>query len=288
MSGDIPAGDSSKIAAMQDISRDGSRYLRSVVTAFVLPALLCSAMLLWVGCGSLEPEIPRQPQLTIFAAASLQDVAVDLAEAWVRRHPADVTFSFAGSNTLAQQIMASPKADVFISADDRWMDEVEAKGALIAGSRRHVLRNRLVLITRTDSELEINGPADLATSAMRHLTIGDPDAVPAGRYAKAALEQAGEWHNVQGRIVPSANVRSALALVESDPDIVGVVYETDAATSTTVKVRHTFEPSPELDIVYSAAVVDGDSVDLARSFLDFLAGPEAAAVIESHGFQTVD
>ncbi len=260
-----------------------------------LPALLAAALLACRGDGS-------KPQLLVFAAASLRDVAADLGADVERRHPVEVVYNFAGSNTLAQQIRAAPGADVFLSADEHWIDVLEQAGRTVAGTRRVFLSNRLVLVARRDSPLEIDDPRDLARSVtpeggkrntVRFLAVADPEAVPAGRYARAALERldadgADLWRALAPKVVPALDVRAALALVESDPEIAGIVYRTDAMTSEKVRVLHVF-PAGDDPIRYGAVLVAGGaSPETARRFLDFLAGPQARAIAERHGFEPVD
>jgi molybdate transport system substrate-binding protein len=258
----------------------------------ILPALLTALLL--AGCGG-KPS--GDDELLVFAAASLRDVAVDLGAAFEERNPAvAVSFNFAGSNVLAQQIAAAPRADLFLSADLRWLDFLEERGRLVPGSRRAFLGNRLALVARRDSPVAIDDPRRLADADYRHLAVADPEAVPAGRYARAALGsipledvEGGEggdlWSAVAGRVAPALDVRAALALVESDPEIVGIVYRTDAATSEKVKVLHLFPEGAGGPIRYGAALVEGDRPgDVAERFLAFLTTPAACAVAERHGF----
>ncbi len=242
--------------------------------------------------------------MMIFAAASLQDLVADLvdelraeelqADELQADEPLEVTVSFAGSNTLAQQIMASPGADLFLSADARWMDHLDDAGRLVTGSRRRIMSNRLVLVAREDAQLSTDAPQGdglraLADTPFRHLAMGDPEAVPAGRYARSALTQLGLWDRVADRVLPSPNVRAALAWVESDPDILGIVYQTDAVTSDRVKVLAHLDPVPGLDITYHGAVVrDGSNPAAAERFLDLMASPKGRALLTEHGFIPVD
>ena len=258
------------------------------------------AMLLTVcaGCTSDVHEGEMQESsLTIFAAASLQDLVADLADEMRNTEPLGIaepleiaeplkiTVSFAGSNTLAQQILASPGADLFLSADTEWMDHLEAAGRLVDDSRRKILGNRLVLVARRDTSLDIGEPRALARASFRHLALGDPEAVPAGRYARSALMHLEVWDEITDRVLPSPNVRAALALVESDPEILGIVYQTDAAVSDRVKVLTHLDPIPGLDITYHAAVVRGGSnPEAASRFLDLMASPAGQAMALRHGF----
>lgn len=226
----------------------------------------------------------------MFAAASLRDVAGEIARELESRQPVEIVFNFAGSNTLAQQIDAGSGADVFLSADEKWVDSLDRSGRLVPGSRRRLLSNRLVLIAHRDAEVDVDTPADLIDAQYRFLAVAEPEAVPAGRYARALLEHrtvAGVslWQRLADRLAPTLDVRAALALVESDPEILGIVYRTDALTSEQVRVVYEFPPVDEVPITYwGALVAGGDAPEPGALFLDFLQDPEAAAIIERHGF----
>lgn len=225
----------------------------------------------------------------VFAAASLRDVADDLTAELDRQQPLEVVYNFAGSNTLAQQIVAASGADVFLSADETWVDFLDDAGRTVPGSRRVFLSNRLVLVARRDATLEIDHPRQLANADFRFLALADPQAVPAGRYARAALESAkpGLWPALADRIAPTLDVRAALALVESDPEILGIVYRTDLATSDRVRALYAFPPLADAPIRYWAIrIADAPSPELADRFLDFLNSPAAREIAERHGFGT--
>jgi molybdate transport system substrate-binding protein len=193
-------------------------------------------------------------------------------------------FNFAGSNTLARQILAGAAADVFVSADERWMDTVGEAGRIVPGSRRVLAGNALVLIARADSPIESLDPAGLASAPFRALALGDPESVSAGRYAKAAL--GAHWNGVADRVIPAPDVRAALALVVSDPEIVGIVYRTDAAASPRVRVLHEFPADAAEPIRYAAAVLrDARNGEAANAFLEFLGGEAGRAIFARHGFR---
>ncbi len=256
------------------------------------PARLLAPLLLagfLAACGEPPPE---RPPLVVFAAASLRDVAAEIGRRFERLHPVEVVFNFAGSNTLAQQIDAAPRADVFLSADPQWVEFLDRHRRTVPGTRRDVLANRLVLIAHRDSAVEVRDPRDLATAEYRFLAVADPAAVPAGRYAKAALQARHHdgtdlWTAVADRLAPALDVRAALALVESDPEILGIVYRTDARTSEQVRVLFEFPAAEEAPITYCATLISGGgNPDSGRLFLDFLTRPEARAIAEGHGFET--
>ena len=255
--------------------------------AVLSSAFLCLAV---PGCGSNDP--PQARPFVVFAAASLQDVVAELGTRFARDQGVELVYNFAASNTLAQQIEAAPVADVFLSANVRWIEFLEQADRLVAGSRRNFASNRLVVISRHDAPLALSHPRQLATAQFAFLALADPDAVPAGRYARAFLQsvRVGErelWQLLRDRLAPTSDVRAALGLVESDPAIVGIVYRTDAARSSRVKVWYEVPAQPRNPIVYCAAAVkDRPKAVLAERFLDLLGSAQARAVLAEHGFVT--
>jgi len=226
----------------------------------------------------------------VFAAASLRDVATELGAAFEARHDTRVLFNFAGSNFLAQQIAATPKADLFLSADRRWVDFLESKGKTVAGSRRSFLSNKLVVIGHAKTELAFATATDLATAGYEHLALADPLAVPAGRYARSWLESVAHgsgtlWDAVSPRVTPTLDVRAALALVESDPRVIGIVYASDVLQSARARVLFEPDAAQQPAIVYGAVrIASGRSSELVQPFFDFLFSAEARDVYAKHGF----
>ncbi len=247
-------------------------------------------MLLLAGCGPHGSSEPERPALVVFAAASLREVVRDIGARFSEAHQVDLIYNFAGSNTLAQQLRAAPVADVFLSANLNWVDMLERAEVILPGSRRNFLSNRLVLISRKDAGFQLSAPSMLPALAFSFLTLADPEAVPAGRYAKTFLQTVetadrSVWEAVKDKIVPTADVRAALGLVESDPNIIGVVYRTDALSSDHVQVVYEVLPSLHQSIVYCAAALKNrPRPALAAQFLDFLHSPAARAIYNTHGF----
>ncbi len=195
--------------------------------------------------------------------------------------------SFGSSGDLAKQIENGAPASLFISADTRWMDYLARKGLIEAGSRRDLLGNRLVLIAPAGSPLaiELKPGAPLAAAlGDGRLAVCDPESVPAGRYAKAALVKLGIWDQVAPRIANAKDVRAALALVELGETPAGIVYGTDAAASRKVRVVAVFPEDSHPRIVYPVGLVAGHDTPEAKAFYDYLTGPEAAAVFQRYGF----
>lgn len=231
----------------------------------------------------------REP-LTVFAAASLTDALRAVGDAYTRRTGQPVRFSFSSSGTAARQIEAGAGADLFVSAEPMWMDQVERSGRVVRGGRRDLLRGRLVLIaparSRTALTIRPGFPIAAALGARGRLAMGDPRSVPAGRYAQAALTRLGVWNGVAGRLAPAQDVRAALAYVARGEAPLGVVYETDAAAERAVRVVDTFPAASHPPIVYPAAVLRGAKPG-AVDFFRFLSGAEADAIFRRYRFRPI-
>jgi molybdate transport system substrate-binding protein len=220
--------------------------------------------------------------LTIFAAASLGNALEEVA---ATRAPRPV-ISYGASSALARQIENGAPADVFISADLDWMDYVEKKGLLAAGTRKNLLGNRLVLIAPAKQPVRLQpapGFPILKALGKDRIALANPDSVPAGKYAKAAFEKLGVWDRLASRVAAADNVRAALALVARGETPLGVVYQTDANAEPGVMVAGVFPPGSHPQIVYPVAALKTAKPG-AGAFLELLAGPRARAIFEKHGF----
>ena len=237
----------------------------------------------FVGASAAQPAEPVE--LTVYAASSLRDVLQELAPAVERATGARLVLNLGASNDLARQIVAANKADLFFSADEGWMDHVAAAGLVDAASRRSPLSNRLVVVVPAEGGLKIAGARDLAATGVRRLALANPEAVPAGRYAKAWLDSQGVWSAVAARVIPALDVRAALAAVESGAVDAGIVYRTDAAQSKKARVAYVVPEEQGPRISYAlAALAPRPHLETARAVAAWLAGPEAAAVFERFGF----
>ncbi len=213
----------------------------------------------------------------------------EAADAWAARKNARPVVSFAGSPALARQIEHGAPADLFVSADEEWMDYVAGKGLIRAGTRVSFLSNRLVLIAPAGSRtrLAIGRSFPLARALGNgRLAMADPDAVPAGKYGKAALENLGVWASVQGKVARAENVRAALALVERGEAPFGIVYATDARASARVRVVGTFPAGSHPAITYPIAVLKASTSPGADGFRRFLLSREGKAIFARRGFVT--
>lgn len=223
----------------------------------------------------------------VLAAASMHDALEDAADAWQAKGHARPVLSFAASSALARQIQAGAPADLFISANEEWMDTLERDGLLQDGSRASLVTNRLVLIAQSGSQIALE-PApgfDLAGAlGDGRLAVAETDSVPAGRYAKAALERLGIWGDVKDRLAPAENVRAALQLVARGAAPLGITYATDALSEPQVRIVGTFPDDSHPPIRYPVAVAKASSHGEAAAFEEFLLSAEAAAIFAHHGF----
>ncbi len=224
--------------------------------------------------------------LTVFAAASLQESLSAVGAAWTATTETPVRFVFGASSAIARQIHEGAPADVMVSADEDWMDWLAARGGIVPATRRRLLSNRLVLIAPAESmstlKIAPGMPLAKALGAGR-LALADPIAVPAGRYARAALTSLGVWTSVENRQLPAENVRGALAYVARGEAPLGIVYGTDARAEPKVRVVGVFPASSHPPIVYPGAVT-ARSRNPTAAFLDFLQGPAASAIFRRYGF----
>jgi molybdate transport system substrate-binding protein len=225
--------------------------------------------------------------VTVFAAASLKESFDEVARAFERESAHRVRVSYGASSALARQIEAGAPADLFISADTDWPDYLEARGLSRPGARANLLANDLVLIAPASSPLQLRiAPGfalDAALGAGR-LAVADPRSVPAGKYARAALESLKVWKQVEPRIAPAENVRAALAFVARGDTPLGIVYRTDALAEKSVRIVDVFPASSHPPIVYPFVVL-GRAGPAARELRDFSAGPAARAIWLRHGFR---
>jgi molybdate transport system substrate-binding protein len=227
-----------------------------------------------------------QPVL-VFDAASLTDVVDELGRGFTEKTQVPVTSSPAASSALAKQIEAGAAADVFFSADLEWMDYLEQRKLLRPGSRHDVVLNRLVLIAPADSKLSVKiapGFDLLKALGDGKLATGDPDSVPVGKYAHAALEKLGVWDRVSSRIVRAENVRAALAFVARGEAPLGIVYRTDALAEKRVRIVDEFPADTHPPIVYPIALTTRASPE-AQRFLDFVVSDAAKPIFRKYGFQ---
>jgi molybdate transport system substrate-binding protein len=220
-------------------------------------------------------------EVLVYAAASLADALEEAGRAWAHAGGRPVAVNAGASSDLGRQLRAGAPAHVFFSADREQMDLVERAGLVRAADRRELLSNTLVVVVPALSTAEVSAPADLA--ALRRLVLADPEAAPAGVYARRWLESAGLWDKVRDRIVPALNARAALLAVESTNADAAIVYRTDAARSRRARVAFEVPRGQGPPITYVVAPLHR-SGPAARAFVAWLASPAGRAVFERHGF----
>jgi molybdate transport system substrate-binding protein len=255
-------------------------------------SLAIGILVLGAGLGAATApaaaETAEMAAVTVFAAASLKTALDEACAVHDRETGMKTVVSYAASSALAKQIEQGAPADVFISADLAWMDDLAGKGLVRPDSRVNLAGNRLVLVAPAASDLALTiapGFALAAALADDRLAVADVKAVPAGRYAKAALESLGVWSSVETRLAPAENVRAALAFVAQGEAPLGIVYRTDARAEPRVRVVGTFPAASHPPIVYPAAVTTASAVpEAARALLAFLRSAKGAEILEQNGF----
>ena len=236
---------------------------------------------------ALAPAISTAETVTVFAAASLKEALDEQAQRFEADTGQRVIAVYGASSALARQIEAGAPAAVFISADLDWMDYLQQRSLLVPGSRGQLLGNSLVLIAPAKSSASLKiapGFALAAALGAEKIAIANPDSVPAGKYAKAALQSLGVWSGVEKHAVRAENVRGALALVARGEAAFGVVYRTDALAEKSVRIVDTFPESSHAPIVYPIALVNTANARAAAAFADFLRSPVARTIWSTHGF----
>lgn len=250
--------------------------------------LMAAALVLWLGAAPAWAQGP-----VVLAAASLQESLSKVADRWAAKgHPRPV-LSFAASSALARQIENGAPADLFLSADEEWMDHVAAApgrpgGWLRPGTRVNLLTNRLALIAPAGSRVRLTIAPGFALAAALgpngRLATGQVNAVPAGKYARQALMAMKVWPAVEGRIAGADSVRTALALVARGEAPLGIVYATDALAEPKVRVVGIFPPASHVRIIYPLAMLAGSANPDAEGFRRFLMSGEARAIFQIYGF----
>jgi molybdate transport system substrate-binding protein len=221
----------------------------------------------------------------VYAAASLTDALKEIAAAYEKQSGDKLQFNFSASSMLARQIEEGAPADLCFSADKAKMDALEKRDLLLPGTRRSLLSNLLVMVVPTDASAVPKLAADLAKPEFKKIALAEPQTVPAGIYAREYLQKLGLWDAVKEKVVPTENVRAALAAVESGNVEVGIVYKTDSLISKKVKVAVEVPAAEGPKISYPIAVLKSSKQpDRAKKFAEYLAGPTPRSVFEKFGF----
>lgn len=258
-----------------------SRALRS------LTWLLAAGVPWLAACEGRRPEIGADG-VRVFAASSLAPAMERLAERCREETGLRIVLREGSSSTLARQIEAGAEADVFLAASEEWVDALEGAGRIEPGTRRELARGSLVIVAPVGAGLGFDpeGPVSLADAFEGRLAMGDPEHVPLGVYARAALRRAGWWDAIAPRVVGAGDARAALALVERGECAAGVVYATDARSSRKVRIVAEIPSRLQDPVVYVAAAVAGRASPAATRFLEWLGSPTARDILHAHGFET--
>lgn len=237
--------------------------------------------------AALSPAAAKDGRITVFAAASLTTALGEIASDFTTKTGTKVVLSFAGSGTLARQIAAGAPVDLFISADEAWMNYLEGQGVVTAGDVQTIASNRLVIVQPAGDPGPETDPLQAATLTAllggSRLAIADPDTVPAGRYGKASLQHLGLWQHLSGSLAPMENVRIALAAVSRGDLPLGLVYASDAAAAPSVKVLASLPEASHPEIRYPAATI-GTEDRSAQAFLAYIRGPDGQNKLATAGF----
>jgi molybdate transport system substrate-binding protein len=261
----------SKTVRFHAIMKPMRLLLRHVLSGVCLVAIACFRL--------------SAADIHVFAAASLAESLKEIAAAYEKEAGDKPVFNFGASSLLARQIEEGAPADIFFSADEAKMNGLERKGLILKETRKSRLSNTLVIAVEKKSDLVVQSAIDLTQEKIKRLALAEPASVPAGIYAKSYLEKIGVWDRVAGKIVPTENVRGALAAVESGNVEAAIVYKTYAAISIKVKVAFEVPAREAPDISYPMAVVkESRRTEAAKEFLEHLGSEDAGKVFEKYGF----
>ena len=265
---------------MPDVTR-ASRGLR-------LPLLPRIGAVVAVLLAVLAPAVATAQQVTLSVAISMKDAVEDLGKRFVQTRPGVVLgYNFGSSGELQKQIEAGAPVDLFISAAQLQMDELERRGLILPATRRTFARNVLVVVKPADSALDLTKPADLLDDRVKRIVVGNPKTVPAGQYAQESLRALGVWDRLQPKLIFAENVRQALDYVARGEVDAGFVYATDMAIRAD-RVKDAFRPPEETyrPVTYPAAVVrDSKQASLAQAFIDLLLAADGRSTLARFGFQ---
>ncbi|MGA8766491.1 MAG: molybdate ABC transporter substrate-binding protein [Candidatus Acidiferrales bacterium] len=252
------------------------------------PVAIALGLVLFAGGGlggSPSPQAAKA-DLTVSAAISLKDALDEAKQIYAAANPnVAIAANYGASGTLQLQIEQGAPVDVFLSAAPKQMDALDTKGLLLAGTRKNLLRNEVVLIVPKDDSAGISSFQDLTRADVKQIALGEPVTVPAGQYAKEVLTSLGIYDAVNSKAILAKDVRQVLTYVETGNVDAGIVYATDAMSSAKVKVVASAPAKSHSPVIYPAAVIKASkNPAAARAFLDFLAGPRGRAVFQKYGF----
>jgi molybdate transport system substrate-binding protein len=242
-------------------------------------------MIFSIACSSQDQD--HKVELMISSAASLTDARNELKPLFEEQHPQiSLVFNLGSSGKLAKQIEQGAPSDVFLSASKKDMDALESKDLIRNETRADFAKNKLVLISNSDKPIQASSFEAIPIAQIQHMAIGEPDTVPAGRYAKEALEAIGLWPSLQGKLVMGSDVRQVLTYVSSGNADLGIVYSSDAVTTHNIKILAEAQKEWHQPIVYPGAVVSASAnPEEAQAFMTFLLGEKGREILVKYGFE---
>lgn len=231
-----------------------------------------------------KPE--EKVELMVSAAVSLTDALEEIKELYEKDHAVKLTYNLGGSGGLAQQIQEGAPVDVFISANQEWMDTLEDEEFIISATRQDITGNKLVLITGTASDLAYSSVEDINAEDIEQIAIGNPESVPAGAYTEQVLKKLNMWEELEDKLILGKDVRQVLTYVETGNVDIGFVYESDALSSNDITILATAEDGTHDPVIYPGAVLlDTKQEKAATDFLTFMVSDEAQEILKKHGFR---
>lgn len=248
--------------------------------------LACTTLLLLAACSDDTEKPKEKTKLMVSAAVSLTDALGEIQTLYEEKHNVELTFNLEGSGSLAQKIQQGAPVDVFISANQEWMDTLATDDLIIKSTREDITGNKLVLITGKVSTIAYASIADINASDIEQIAIGNPESVPAGKYTEQVLQKLDLWNALENKLVFGKDVRQVLTYVETGNVDMGFVYESDALSSEDIKVLATAEVGTHEPVIYPAAVLkDTKHEKEATNFMTFMASDQAQEILEKHGFR---
>ena len=252
----------------------------------IIIVILLIGILLLSGCGQVRKDIEgvKGKEIAVFAAASLREALDEIKPQFEQYNNIKLVYNFASSGTLEKQIEEGAPADLFISAGKKQMDVLEAKGQIDKDSKKDLLNNSLVLVVSAEYKDKVKTVSDLVNLDAQ-ISIGEPNTVPAGQYARESLENAGLWDKLSSKMVLAKDVKQVLAYVEKGEAAAGIVYSSDAAVVKESIVAQSIDKSTHSPIIYPLAVVAASKdKNSAKAFADYLMSDEARQVFKKYGF----
>ena len=262
-----------------------NRQTRSISRRLLVTSLLAFLIAALVGISARRTAAQTTNEVTVSAAISLKDSLDEIGKLYEKAHSgAKISFNYAGSGTLQRQIEQGAPVDIFFSAAEKQMDDLQTKGLIDAGTRRDIVRNQLVLIVPASNTIT-HTFEELSSPSVKVVALGEPSTVPAGTYARQSLERLGLWGSVDRKVVLAKDVRAVLTYVETGNADAGMVYQTDAQGSQKVRIVAVAPADSHDPIIYPAAILKGaKNSSAAAPFLAFLSGSEARELFAKYGF----